>query len=107
MSTIKQIDVHQLKDLLDAEAVSLVDIRDPQSFEDAHIPYAVSVNNQNINEQLQGIAKDRPLVVCCYHGISSLDAAAYFMREGFQDVASLIGGYEAWQQNYPPHYEVE
>ena len=40
--------------------------------------------------------KDIPLIVCCYHGISSQGAAAYFAEQGFREVYSLNGGYDAW-----------
>ena len=41
------------------------------------------------------------MVVCCYHGISSQGAAAYFAEQGFNEVYSMMGGFEAWQSVYP------
>jgi thiosulfate sulfurtransferase len=39
-------------------------------------------------------------VVYCYHGNSSLGAAGYFLENGFKNVASMMGGFEAWRQVY-------
>ena len=44
--------------------------------------------------------KTLPLIVCCYHGHSSQNAAEYFSEQGFGDVYSVDGGYEAWRQKY-------
>jgi thiosulfate sulfurtransferase len=37
-------------------------------------------------------------VVYCYHGHTSLGAAAYLRENGFTDVVSLSGGFELWRQ---------
>ena len=42
-------------------------------------------------------SKEKPVVVCCYHGISSQSVAQYLVAKGFSTVISLIGGYEGWK----------
>jgi len=44
--------------------------------------------------------RDQPLLVYCYHGNSSQGAADYFFNQGFEDVYSMDGGYEAWRLKY-------
>jgi len=39
---------------------------------------------------------DKPVVVVCYHGMSSQSAASYLNEQGFDDIYSLDGGYSAW-----------
>jgi thiosulfate sulfurtransferase len=78
MPNISQIDVHAVNDFLAEGSVNIVDIRDPASFAMGHIPGALSLND-----------------------ISSQGAAGYLMSKGFKDVHSMIGGFEAWQMNYP------
>ena len=101
MSNISQIDVHKVNNFLEEGSATIVDIRDPASFAMGHIPSAVPMNEQNVEELMEKLDKDKTLVVCCYHGISSQGAAGYLMSKGFKDVHSMIGGFEAWQQNYP------
>jgi thiosulfate sulfurtransferase len=42
-----------------------------------------------------------PLIICCYHGNSSQNAAHYFSEQGCKEVYSLDGGYEQWKVLYP------
>ena len=101
MPNISQIDIHQVNELLEEESANIVDIRDPATFAMGHIPGAIALNEENIEQLTEQLDKDKTLVVCCYHGISSQGAAAYLMSKGFKDVHSMMGGFEAWQQNYP------
>ncbi len=101
MPQVPQIDVHTLNEKLDSEDVTVIDIRDDDSYSAAHIPSAIPANNDNIQQLLKDLDKEKPVVVCCYHGISSMGAAGYFIQQGFQEVYSLSGGFEAWQMNYP------
>ncbi len=39
-------------------------------------------------------------IVYCYHGNSSMGATGYFLENGFTNVASMMGGFEAWRQVY-------
>jgi thiosulfate sulfurtransferase len=101
MTTISQIDVHKVNELIEEGLATIVDIRDAASFAMGHIPTALPLNEQNIEEMIGQLDKEKTLVVCCYHGISSQGAAGYLMSKGFKDIHSMIGGFEAWQMNYP------
>ena len=100
MGDFKQIDVHAAREMLDKGGVTIVDIRDDASFQQAHIAVAISVNDQNIKEFIRETDKDKPLICYCYHGISSQSAASFLKDHGFKDVYSMIGGFEQWQKNY-------
>ena len=82
--------------------VTLVDIRDPESFQAAHLVDAVHVNDANIHEFLETANRQQPLIVYCYHGISSAGAASFFSEQGFEKVSHIEGGFEAWQQSGLP-----
>jgi len=101
MTHFQHISVEAAKTLLDNSATQLVDIRDEHSFSQGHIPSAVRVDNTNLATFLAGADKQAPLVVCCYHGISSQNAAQFFAGEGFGEVYSLDGGFEGWRVAYP------
>jgi thiosulfate sulfurtransferase len=101
MSPFQEIETHKVKEMLEHKNVNVVDIRDPASYSSGHIPTAVSVSDGNVQEFTENTDKDTPLVVCCYHGISSQGAAAYFAEQGFKEVYSMTGGFEAWQSVFP------
>ena len=97
---IPQIQIHQAKAQLDEKRSLFVDIRDPGSYREAHVPGAIHLNDGNVQGFLQNTAKDQSVVVYCYHGNSSLGATEYFLENGFTNVASMMGGFEAWRQVY-------
>ena len=80
MALIKQTDVHQVKQLEGNDSVTIVDIRDSASFNAGHIPNAIHLSDSTVEQFIIDTDKNKPLVVYCYHGISSQGAAAYFLR---------------------------
>jgi thiosulfate sulfurtransferase len=101
MPPFQEIDIHKVKEMVDLQSANIVDIRDPGSYSSGHIPTAVPVSDANVKEFTENTNKETPLVVCCYHGISSQGAAAYFANQGFKEVYSMTGGFEAWRGIYP------
>lgn len=100
MNEIPEIEIHEVKKKFDQKDCMFVDIRDPDSYRAAHIPGAVHLHDGNVQEFIAGTDKDREVIVYCYHGNSSLGAVAYFLENGFKNVASMSGGFEAWRQVY-------
>ncbi len=97
---IPQIQIHDAKAKLDQKESLFVDIRDPGSYRAAHIPGALHLHDGNVQEFLQNTEKNQPVVVYCYHGNSSMGATAFLIENGFENVASMSGGFEAWRQIY-------
>ncbi len=100
MPTFQEIDIRRVKEMVDNKTANVVDIRDPGSYQSGHLPDAVAVNDGNVQQYTEAADKEKPLIVYCYHGISSQGAAAYFKEQGFKEVYSMTGGYEAWRSAY-------
>jgi thiosulfate sulfurtransferase len=96
MPELKQIDVHKARELLAEGKANVVDIRDPGAYAQGHIPSAVHLSDDKVDDFIQKTDKETPLIVCCYHGNSSQGASVYFANQGFKESYSLIGGYSAW-----------
>ena len=92
----KELDPHKAQEMVEAGSVNVIDIRDPGSYFAGHIPSAVSLNDTNVKEYIESADKEKPLIVYCYHGISSRGAAEYLSQNGFKEVYSMTGGFEAW-----------
>ena len=101
MISINEIDVQKVKELEENGSAIIVDIRDPASFQSGHIPGAVHLSDDTVEQFVSSADKENPLVVYCYHGISSQGAAAYFSEQGFKAVSSMTGGFEAWRSIFP------
>ena len=100
MNEVPEIQIDEAKKKFDQRDCMFVDIRDPGSYRAAHIPGAVHLHDGNVREFIQGADKDREVIVYCHHGNSSLGAVAYFLENGFKEIASMRGGFEAWRQFY-------
>lgn len=83
------------------DSVTLFDIRDPLSFAQAHIPGSRHLDNASVGALLDETPHDRPLVVVCYHGHSSQQAASWLAGQGYRQVYSLDGGFTDWQVKHP------
>lgn len=97
MPSFQPISPSQARALLETGTPQLVDIRDPAAYAQGHIEGAVQVGQHNAAEYIAAADKSAPLIVYCYHGISSRNAAQFFAEQGFGEVYSLEGGYEGWR----------
>jgi thiosulfate sulfurtransferase len=97
----KHMQISALHKVLADESHVIVDIRDPASFQAGHIPNALHLSNESLPDFLRDGDFDAPVVVCCYHGISSQQAAQFLISQDFTDVYSLDGGFTDWQLQHP------
>lgn len=98
--SFKCISIDDAKALIDSTEVTLADVRDSGSFLESNIPNSVHVTGETAEEFLSSAGKDKPLIVYCYHGNASKEAADYFNGKGFTQVYSMDGGYEEWRIKY-------
>jgi rhodanese-related sulfurtransferase len=92
------------------QSVRLVDVRSREEFEAVHLPGSVLLSQDVMREVLSEGTNSRPLVIVDHHGRQGLDAAAYFMGHGLQQVRSLRGGIDAWAQEVDsslPRYRLD
>ncbi|GFN45190.1 thiosulfate sulfurtransferase GlpE [Candidatus Regiella insecticola] len=78
----------------------LVDIRDSQSYISNHIPGAIHLTNDNLSHFIQQTDFAKLLMVMCYHGNSSKRVAQYLLEQGFTEICSIEGGFDAWSKRY-------
>lgn len=97
MKRFKHLAVDDAKAMIEIEDVTVVDIRDPQAYNRAHIDNSTRIHKDNIDQFLLEADNSKPLIVYCYHGNTSQDAANFFCDNGFKDVYSMDGGFEAWR----------
>lgn len=98
--SFKRISIEEAKALIDQGDVAIADVRDAGAHQASHIANAVNIQQDNVQAFLEANDKDKPLIVYCYHGHSSQGAAGYFAEQGYTQVYSIDGGYEAWRQKY-------
>ena len=98
MRNYKRISIEKAQELMSDQA-TIIDVRDRQSYSMGHIENAVHVSDENIQQFIDGTDKSKPLIIYCYRGNSSQDAAGYLSDKGFMNVYSMDGGFEEWSSN--------
>jgi len=104
-ASFKHLSVSELHQVIASNSHVVVDIRDPASFQSGRIKGSTHLSNESISDFMREADLDAPVVVCCYHGNSSQQAAQYLVSQDFTDVYSLDGGFTQWQLQYPTEVE--
>jgi len=98
-NSYKIISVEKAKILIEDNNVKIVDIRDVVSFAKSHIPDAIHVNYENINNFIKNSNHDDNILIYCYKGISSQNIAKKFCGLGFTNIYSLKGGFGKYEED--------
>lgn len=93
----ERISVEQALALIAEGGAAIADVRDPGAYESGHVEAAVHVSDTNVQEFLDAVDKDQPVIVYCYHGNMSQGAANYFASNGCSRAYSVDGGFEEWR----------
>jgi rhodanese-related sulfurtransferase len=80
------------------KSLRLVDVRSREEFEAVHIEGSLLLSQDAMRQIMGDGSNTKPLVVVDHQGKTGLDAAAYFMGHGLQNVRCLRGGIDAWAQ---------
>jgi SulP family sulfate permease len=87
----------QLQDSNGHEALTIVDVREPREYKQAHIPQARLLPLSSILSDEVQLPDDRRIVLVCRSGRRSQRAALVLRRKGFKHLAVLEGGMLAWE----------
>jgi glyoxylase-like metal-dependent hydrolase (beta-lactamase superfamily II)/rhodanese-related sulfurtransferase len=99
VSQILQIPANELRRELseDPAAVQVVDVRRAEEWKHGHIDGALHKPLDRVEKTLDDLDRARPVVVHCKGGARSAIACSLLERAGFENVANLTGGLDAWQ----------
>lgn len=98
MSGFTEISPQQAWQMMQTNGAVLADIRRAEHFAAAHPKGAVNLTENSWQQIVQNWEYDDPIILSCYHGISSRNVATFLLQQGYEQVYSLVGGFEGWQQ---------
>src|SRR5437588_12979758 len=103
MAPVPAIDVNKLRQRLAAEPRPfLLDVRDPWEYRAGHVPGAQLIPLAELEQRVNEVPRDRPVLAICHSGQRSLAAAGYLLRLGYTGVSNVDGGTAAWiERGYP------
>lgn len=91
---VSEIDVDKLQSL-DPPSLQLIDVREPDEFEDARVPGALLIPLMTVPERMDDLDTTKPLYIICASGGRSMNAAEYLSERG-HDAVNIAGGTKAW-----------
>ncbi len=77
----------------------VLDVRTASEYERGYLPNAKNIDwkkQDTFAEQVSKLDKSKPVLVYCYSGGRSGQAAEYLAKAGFKEVYNLDGGYLKW-----------
>ena len=77
---------------------SLFDNRESSEWDEGHALGARHLPAHEVRGGIDGVEKDAPITLVCGSGMRSTVAASLLMREGYSNVANLMGGMDAWEE---------
>jgi sulfur-carrier protein adenylyltransferase/sulfurtransferase len=96
---ITEIDTAGAQARLDAGGVALLDVREPDEYDEGAIPGAVHIPRGHLEAQVENKLHDKskPVVVYCAGGVRSAFAARTLQELGYTEVLSVAGGFGKWK----------
>src|SRR5438876_9066022 len=103
MARVPGIDVKQLRERLEQEpAPFLLDVREPWEYREGHVPGAQLIPLGELEQRVNEVPRDRPILAICHSGQRSLAAAGYLQQLGYPSVTNVDGGTAAWiERGFP------
>lgn len=96
----KQLSCVEAEQLMADKDIVVADVRDHDSYDDGHIANAIHLSIPTLQEFCDAADKTQPILLYCYHGVSSQSVAQHLVDHGFTEVYSLVGGYETWKEHH-------
>ncbi len=89
---------------MNSDSVVIVDVRDVDEFIGGHIESAINISLGKLSEQLASLEKykQQDVIVVCKTGTRSTPACKTLTKAGFEQVFSIIGGMQSWEDNKFP-----
>lgn len=103
-SAREQVPEVQVPDLASRHAAGdgplVIDIREQHEWDQGHIPGSVHIPRSFLESRIAGVARPgTEVVLSCASGQRSLLAGVTLQDMGFENVASLAGGFQRWKQS--------
>ena len=96
---IREVDTATADETRHADRAVLLDVREPDEYEQGAVPGALHIPRGNLESNIEGRVPDRstPLLVMCAGGVRSAFAAKTLGELGYTDVVSIAGGFNRWK----------
>jgi molybdopterin/thiamine biosynthesis adenylyltransferase/rhodanese-related sulfurtransferase len=98
-ASIREVTTAEADELRHAENAIVLDVREPDEYEQGAVPGSMHIPRGTLETNIEMRVPDHstPLVVLCAGGTRSAFAAQTLEQLGYDDVVSVIGGFNQWK----------
>ncbi len=97
---VPEVTVDEVKNRLErGEKWTLLDVREREEYREGHLDGAIPLPRGFLEIRVEEAVPDKsaPIIAYCAGGVRSLIAARTLKEMGYENVASMAGGYTAWK----------
>jgi len=92
----RQLGVYDAVKLANDRQGVFLDVRSTEHFKAGAVPQSRNVPVADLTNKLGGLPKDKPIIVVCERGRTSVGVVQTLKGKGFEEVYCLQGGLAAW-----------
>ena len=98
-SQIREVDTATADELRRQPGAVVLDVREPDEYEQGAIPGAVHIPRGTLEGSVENRIADKsaPVIIHCASGVRSAFAAKTLTDMGYEDVVSVVGGFNKWK----------
>lgn len=96
---VREVSIEETRAAVDSGRARLIDVREDNEWNEAHAKGAEHLGKGIIERDIETVAPDKAseLILYCGGGYRAALAADSLQRMGYTNVASMEGGWRAWQ----------
>ncbi len=87
----------ELKEKLDTEEWTVIDVRSLEEYESGHIEGSLHIYAGTIGDHISEIPRDKPIAVICKSGTRSGFASSILLKNGVKNIHNILGGMSSWK----------
>ena len=96
LQVIPDCTLSEVRDGLQAQQVTLLDVRGEDEWRSGHVPGSINVPVAKLEQQADSFPRGRRVIVHCQSGARAAIAASVLRARGLSDVGVFAGGYAEW-----------
>lgn len=100
-ASYENVSIEDAKELIDANKVTVIDVRSQEEFNEGHIPGAMLIPLPELEKRIGELNKDTHYLIICRSGSRSAQASDLLIQNGFKHIYNVEKGMNKWK------YEIE
>jgi rhodanese-related sulfurtransferase len=92
----RTMNADQVREVMDREDVTIIDVREDWEYAEGHIPGAELIPLGQLPDRIGEVSKEVEIILVCRSGNRSGQALQFLEQQGFENAHNMNGGMIAW-----------